>query len=548
MIKRRQWPLELEQFYREKGYWGISLDQAFSETVERSPEREAIRDSRGSVTFSELADASLRLARAFHELGIRSEDRVVVQLPDGRDFAAIHLALMRLRAVTVPVVPTYRAREVRSILTSSRAVGVITPGLFRGFDYGAMIEELRGDLPFLRWAVTTAESGNGPDLPLNQLLSSDPFAPDDYPSDKPQDDDILVLLSTAGSTGPSKGILRTHNSFLCHADTLARNLGYSSATTIANFCPLTHAAGLAVLYITLLKGASLAVMDRFEAARALDLIEAVKADVVASVPTQTIALLEGAKQRPASFHAVQKIHSGGGACPEAVKRQVLFDLEITFIDLYGMTEGVSATARPEDPPEKVIQTAGRPGRPEEEIRVLGEAGEGLPTGQVGEIVSLSPILFSGYFEDPASALEAHTADGWFRTGDLGFFDEEGYLHVVGRKKEVISRGSETFNPKEVEELLMKHPRIREVAVVGIPDERYGERACAFVETIDDDPFTLQEAARHLKTVGLASFKIPERVEKVQAGFPRTADGKIHKLELRKHLLQRIEQESDPLPQ
>ncbi|HJM43862.1 MAG: class I adenylate-forming enzyme family protein [Nitrospinota bacterium] len=535
MIERRRRPPHIERLYREKGYWGTTLDAAFAERLNRCPHREVLRDSRGGLTFAGLSEAALRLARALHDLGVGFEDRVVVQLPDGRDFAAVHLALARLRAITVPVVPTYRAREMKAILSSSGAVGVVTPGVFRGFDYAGMVEGLRGNLPSLRWAATAGEQAHENVLSLPGLLAADPLPRDAYPSGEPESGDVLVLLWTAGSTGPSKGILRTHDALLCHAATLARDLGYSAGTTIANFCPLTHVAGLVLLYIGFRQGSRLAVLERFEAERALDLIEETRAEVVAAVPTQTIALLEAAAGRPEALRSVRKIHSGGGACPGAVKRQILIDWGITFIDLYGMTEGVSATTRPEDPSEKVMTTSGKPGRSEEEMRILDAEGKPLPSGEAGEIVSLSPILFSGYFDDPKRTREAHTPEGWFRTGDLGYFDPEGYLHVVGRQKEIIRRGSETIHPKEVEELLMTHPRIGEVAVVGVPDERYGERACAFVKTVDGETLTLEEVIRRLETAGLARFKFPERVEMVLGNFPRTADGKIHKLVLRQGL-------------
>ncbi|MCL5026572.1 MAG: fatty acid--CoA ligase family protein, partial [Chloroflexi bacterium] len=306
--------------------------------------------------------------------------------------------------------------------------------------------------------------------------------------------------------------------------------------------PLTHVFGLVEgLYGPLTAGAALVLMDRFETADALRLIQQEEVTQALTVPALIVSLIHYPRLHEFNTSSLRVIITGGGPCPEEVIHQAKTLLGCEIISQYGMTEGTISTTALGDPPEVVSVTVGTPHCEGSEFKIVDGERRPVPQGLQGELAFRGPTMFSGYFEDPAETRASVDDEGWFYTGDLCFQDERGNLHIVGRKKDIIKRGGETIMPREIEELLFTHPKIMAAAVVGMPDPRLGERVCAYVVPNRGELITLHEIVRFLKKKGLATFKLPERLEIVSA-LPITPPSKVQKNILKEDIARKLEAE------
>ncbi|QNG39422.1 AMP-binding protein [Geodermatophilaceae bacterium NBWT11] len=498
--------------------------------AEADPEHAYVSDGTSSYSYGRFRDDAWALARSFVDLGVTAGDRVVVQLPNWNEFFLVYAALSRVGAITIPCVHVYRAGEVGFIVRDSGAVGLVTAGEFRGFDHAEMARAVAAESPGLRFRVVVRGTAAGA-LPLEELLSgSDAVLPDPTPAD-----DRHLVLYSSGTEAQPKGCLHTWNtsSFLPKQAVVA--LGLTRDDVVFMPSPVTHALGLTLgVMAPTIAGAAVHLMDVFEPAAAIQRITEHGCTGTASPAAFIRMTLDAFDPAVHDLSGLRFWLTAGAPVPAALVTEsaAAFD-GCRVVSAYGSSEVMMATVcRPEDPIGRVATSDGSP-VPGVELRIVDPATEEeQPTGQDGEIRYRGPGRLLEYWNRPDLTAAATDGAGWWRTGDLGRLDDEGYLRVTGRLKDVIIRGGHNISARQVEEALLQHPAVSDVSVIGLPDARLGEKVCAVLVTRDGSQLTLDEVRHHLvDTCRLAVWKTPEQIEFVTA-MPVTATGKTQKYALR----------------
>lgn len=517
--------------FRKAGYWhDETLPQVIDRWADDDPSRPYLSDGVGALTYGEFREKAWTLAGALAARGVAPGDRVAVQLPNWNEFFLVYAACARLGAVTIPVVSIYRAAEVGFIVENSAAVALVTCGEFRGFDHAAMAAEVAtaGGVPLLRIVVRGSAPGA---VTLDELLS-DEHDPTPLPSPTSADDRHLILYSSGTESRP-KGCLHTWNTSSFLPKQAVAALGMTRDDVMFMPSPVTHALGLTLgVMAPTLAGASVHLLDVFAPGTALERIAEYGCTGTAS-PAPFIRMMLDAFD--GDVHDVSRLRfwlTAGAPIPAALVEEAVEKFAgCRVVSAYGSSEVMMATVcRPDDPVERVASSDGGP-VPGVEIRIVGADEATVPTGQDGEIRYRGPGRLLEYWDRPDLTAAAVDDEGWWRTGDLGKVDHTGYLRVTGRIKDIIIRGGFNISAREVEEALLTHPAIKAVAVIGVRDERLGERACAVIEAEGVAP-TVEDLRDFLVGErGMATAKVPERIELVTE-WPTTATGKVQKFLLR----------------
>jgi acyl-CoA synthetase (AMP-forming)/AMP-acid ligase II len=500
-----------------------SLWQLVERRASATPSELFAADDRGrTLDFKGYVRAAERTAAWLHEIGIRSESRVSWMLPTRLEAMVLMGALARLDAIQNPMLPAYRDKETRFVLHQTRAELFIVPSSWRGFDYRAMAEGIAAELGGIR--VFAAEL----ELPSRDPATLPPAPPSTGEATR-------WIYYTSGTTSDPKGAKHSDRTLLSAAAGLARALELRIDDRAAVVFPFTHVGGALWLMANLMSGGAGIAVEMFDPHKAIDLLSELGVTHAGAGTVFHQAYLEAQRTRgPAPIFPRLRGCPGGGA-PKPPKLH--FDLKAELggsgiVSGYGLTECPAITMNAlHDADEKLALTEGRKTLPATEIRVVTLDGRRARPAEEGEIRVAAPQLFSGYV-DPALDADAFDADGFFRTGDLGKLDEDGYLTITGRIKDVIIRKGENISAKEIEDLLYTHSKVKEVAVIGVPDERLGERCAAIiVPRREGDPLGFEEMKAFLKDKGLMTQKIPEQLEHISE-LPRNAVGKIQKNALR----------------
>jgi acyl-CoA synthetase (AMP-forming)/AMP-acid ligase II len=527
--------------YRDAGWWTETTTvDMLDDCAREQPDRLAIADPRIRLTYAEYARRSERLASHFIRLGLTSNDVVALQLPNWSEFAIVVNAAMLAGIPFCQVHSDFRSREIEFVLRYAGAAVFICPVAFRRFDYLAMITDLRSALPALCHVMAV-----GPDVPhrvfdLRAYLDND--APLEVPNEtlrarRPHGDDLARVAFTSGTTGDPKAVLHLHNTTNSAVRFANRGHGITRDSIVLVFLPAGMNWGLLNVLQALEAGCTLIMQDVFDAVTAMRLIERERVTYFCCAPAHLVAMLNSPELDRFDLSSLQTVVTGGASCPIEVIRAFRAHLRGDLLELYGMLEtGFQSWTRPTDDVEAVCGTVGRP-IAEVQSKVLDDNDQECPPGGVGEILSRGPSITIGYYDNPDANARSFTADGWFRTGDLGMFDEHGLLRIVGRKKEMIIRGGANIYPREIEEVLYQHPDIMDAAVIGIPDARLGERTCACVVPRSGRTLDFDTVVDFLRPK-IATYKLPEIVE-VLPDLPRTPTGKIQKEPLRAMILRRL---------
>ncbi len=476
-------------------------------------------------SFEAYRNACLRCAAGLHELGIGEGSAVSWILPSWIEAIVLVGALSRIGAVQNPILPIYRYREVAFAARQSKAELLVVPGVFRGFDYAAMAHEVAAEQAQLEVLVVD-----------RALPDADPQSLPAYSSASGEDAPIRWLFYTSGTTADPKGALHTDATIMAAARGLARVLALQQDDRIALVFPFTHVGGAGWLIAGLLVGAAQIAVAVFDPKSTIPLLARHGVTQATAGTAFHQAYLDAQRTNPETplFPRIRAFPGGGAPKPPKLHHDIKREMGgAGIVSGYGLTEcPIVAMNRVDDPDEKLAHTEGRENPLDEmKIRIVRLDGERAATGEEGEIRVNGPQLCKGYLD--ASLDEAAFDDeGFFRTGDLGHLDREGFLTITGRLKDVIIRKGENISAKEVEDLLYQHPKVADVAVIGLPDPRSGERCCAVVADRDPTvPLAFEEMAAFLKDQGLMVQKIPEQLEHL-AEIPRNPTGKILKHELR----------------
>jgi cyclohexanecarboxylate-CoA ligase len=503
--------------------------------VARTPDKTAIvavRSESGQETrliYRELDRLSDLAALGLEERGVGHGDVVSFQLPNGWEFSVLHLACLKLGAVSNPLMHIFRERELGFMLRLAESKVLVVPARFRGVDHPAIVAGLRASLPALRHVLVTGGQG---EEAFEALLA--PKAGEAGRARLRQrrlgPDDVVQLLYTSGTTGEPKGVMHTSNTMLSNLVPFAERLHLGPQDVIHMPSPMAHQLGFMYgLVLPVMLGATAVLQDIFAAPEMARQIVHEGATFTMGATPFLNDLADHVERSGSATPSLRVFVSAGAPIPRALVSKARRALGAAIISAWGMSEnGAVTTTRPEDPEEKTTGTDGCP-LPGMEVCVVDADGRPAPVGQDGELHVRGCSNFVGYWKRPD--LGRPDPEGWFDTGDIARMDADGYIRIAGRSKDIIIRGGENIPVVEVEGLLFKHPAISAVAVVGYPDPRLGERACAFVKLRDGASFSLADMVAFLKAERMAPHYIPERLE-IMDELPQTASGKLQKFKLR----------------
>ncbi|GGC99665.1 short chain acyl-CoA synthetase [Tersicoccus solisilvae] len=532
-------PAEADHF-RAAGYWkNRLLIDYLDDAVRARPDAVANIDTAGSRTYGEFGRLVDDAAAGLLDLGVRAGDTVSIQLPNRHEWIVAHLAAQRVGAVTNPLVPIFRDREIGYMAARARTKVIFVPAEHRKFDHVAMVERLRGDLPELTHCVVVGETADRPGyLTWDALLQrgrARGITADEAAARRPDPDDLALIMFTSGTTGSPKGVMHAHNTVLAGSLPWPDRLGMDETAVIHMASTFSHLTGyLYGVALPLMLGATGVFQEVWNAAEFLRLVEqhGIQHTSGATPFLQDLLDADGLAEHDTS--SLARFCCMGAPIPGAVLRRAKEVLPgLSVFGGWGQTECCLVTmGSPADPEEKILGSDGRP-LPGMELRIVDLAGRPSPAGEEGRIQVRGAFLFRGYLEQ-LDATRADLHDGWFDTGDLGTMDEDGYVRLAGRTKDIIIRGGENIPVAYVENILYEHPRITGVALVAVPHPRLQEIGGVVVQLRDPEPFTLADLRRFLEQKGLAKPYWPE-ILKVVDDFPRTASGKIQKFKIRQEL-------------
>lgn len=526
------------------GLWdGTRVDSHLRTAAARHPDRRALVDRAGEWTYGALDREVDRWAAALRRHGVRPGDAVSWQLPNWSEAVALHQATLRVGAVSNPIIPIYRHSEVTFILRQARSEIFFVPATFRGFDFPTMVAEIRGELPDLATVVVVGDPAPAGTVGLDEFLAvTEPAAPTGAPSSGADEADeadgadaVALLLYTSGTTSSPKGALHTHDTLDYENRSMIEFFGLTDADVVFMPSPVTHITGLLYgLQLPFMIGGAVVFLDVWEPGVGLELIERHGCTFTVAATPFLHGLVHHPSRTPGATRSLRTFACGGADVPPDLVRRATDDLGCVVSRVYGSTEFPTATSsNRSDPPAKRAHTDGR-AIGAAQVSVVDDDGLPVPAGEPGHLLVRGPELFVGYLDESLDA-EAFTPDGWFRTGDRAIVDDEGYLEITGRQKDIIVRGGENISAKEIEDLLFEHPKVADVAVVAVPDPVLVERACAVVvpqagAEVELDELTSWLAEHHR----IAVQKLPERLQLMDE-LPRTASGKVQKFKLRDRL-------------
>jgi acyl-CoA synthetase (AMP-forming)/AMP-acid ligase II len=521
--------------WRARRWW---KDQTFAEILEMrarsTPQREALSDARRRITYGGLWSEVRRFAEFLRRQGVTRGDVVTLQLPNRIEFPVVFFSLELIGAVANKISADFRAVEVEYILKFSRSKAYVSAATFKGFDYLAMIRDLRPRLPDLSLVICVDEVDAADVVSFAKVVDETPEI-DEARRVTMSPLDVMRMCFTSGTTGNPKGVLHCFNTTLTTCETFNRELAVTERDVMLDYLPVGLNWGYMTLVQSAMAGARVVLMERFSAEDALAIIERERVTYIPTAPASIVAMLNSPSLAQRDLSSLRIVITGGAsAAVETIKAFQAAVPHAKLIELYGMLEtGYHCFTRLTDDPLKVNGTVGHCVE-EMGLRIIDDDGHDVPPGEVGEIAAVGPSVHLGYLDNPAANRDAFTADGWFRTGDLGkYADAEGNVRIAGRKKEIINRGGKKYFPREIEELLYQHPKIVQAAVVGAPDPRLGEKNCLCAIVKPGTTLALDEVVSFLKG-RVADYKLPEALV-VMSDFPMTPTGKIRRPELVKRV-------------
>ncbi|MDU9724436.1 medium-chain fatty-acid--CoA ligase [Escherichia coli] len=528
--------------YRQQGLWGdASLADYWQQTARAMPDKIAVVDNHGaSYTYSALDHAASCLANWMLAKGIESGDRIAFQLPGWCEFTVIYLACLKIGAVSVPLLPSWREAELVWVLNKCQAKMFFAPTLFKQTRPVDLILPLQNQLPQLQQIVGVDKLA-----PATSSLSLSQIIADNTPlttAITTHGDELAAVLFTSGTEGLPKGVMLTHNNILASERTYCARLNLTWQDVFMMPAPLGHATGfLHGVTAPFLIGARSVLLDIFTPDACLALLEQQRCTCMLGATPFVYDLLNVLEKQPADLSALRFFLCGGTTIPKKVARECQ-QLGIKLLSVYGSTESSPhAVVNLDDPLSRFMHTDGYAAAGVE-IKVVDDARKTLPPGCEGEEASRGPNVFMGYFDEPELTARALDEEGWYYSGDLCRMDEAGYIKITGRKKDIIVRGGENISSREVEDILLQHPKIHDACVVAMPDERLGERSCAYVVLkAPHHSLSLEEVVAFFSRKRVAKYKYPEHIVVIEK-LPRTASGKIQKFLLRKDIMRRLTQD------
>ena len=527
-------PPEFAKRYRERGYWADkSLAEEFDAVFKRFANRTALIDRDKSITYTELDRLSTNLALHLLEAGFAPLDRVVVQLPNVAEFVILYFALQKIGCIPIAALVTHRFAEISQFVELSGAKACVIPERHGDCDYAEIVNRVRKQSPTLKYGILLGERREG-FLSLSNLIATPAKLPASVLSELHFDPtDPAVFQLSGGTTGIPKLIPRTHSDYAYNSKVAASVCGVSADSILLIVLPIAHNLPLACPGIQgfMFHGGSVEVSMSARPEDMCALIEKHRVTHVKVVPALLIRLLNDPAVKKYDLSSLRYIQSGGQRLQPEVRLLTRKLIPSAFVqENFGMSEGLLMFVRIDDPEDVRLETVGRPVSPDDEVRILDDDDNEVSFGEVGELCCRGPYTLRGYFGVPEYNARTFTSDGFYRSGDLMRQHPSGNYMVEGRKKDLINRGGEKISAEEVENLILSHPAVKNVACIAVPDPDLGERMCACVLLKDDADLRFEALKTFLMGKEIAKYKLPERLE-ILEDFPLSTFGKVSKKKL-----------------
>lgn len=529
-----------------------TIGEVFNQTVARYGEGEAlvVRHQSLRYTWQQLAESVDLHARALLALGLKTGDRLGVWAPNCAQWCISQFASAKIGVILVNINPAYRVCELEYVLKQSGCQWLVCAGAFKTSDYHAMLQALAPELaeqsighlqskrlPDLRGVISLDSQPPSGFLPWSQLAALGAAVTPEQLAERQsslQPDQPVNIQYTSGTTGFPKGATLSHHNILNNGYMVGESLGLTAGDRLVIPVPLYHCFGMVMGNLGCMTHGSTMIYpnDAFDPLLTLQAVAEEKATALYGVPTMFIALLDQPQRGDFDVSSLRTGIMAGATCPIEVMRRVINEMHMAEVQIaYGMTETspVSLQTGPSDELELRVTTVGRT-QPQLESKIIDEAGNIVPRGAIGELCTRGYSVMLGYWNNPKGTTDAIDPDGWMHTGDLATMDEQGYVRIVGRNKDMIIRGGENIYPRELEEFFFTHPAVADVQVVGIPCSRYGEEIVAWIKFHPGHSASEQELQAWCKE-RIAHFKTPRHFKFVEE-FPMTVTGKIQKFRMR----------------
>jgi 2,3-dihydroxybenzoate-AMP ligase len=524
-------PPEFQRRFRAKGYWqDKSLAQEFAAVFAKHASRVLLIDGERKYTYRDIDRITDNLALNLLDLGLKPLDRVVPTLPNVAEFVLLYFALQKIGAIPIAALVTHRFLEINQFVQLSGATTCVYPEAQADFRFGPTIERVQQENPSLRFRIVLGNPGAG-EVSLAELIERPAKLP---PSElgriaiDPTDPAVFQL--SGGTTGIPKLIPRTHNDYAYNSKTAAQVCGVTGDTVMLIALPIAHNLPLACPGVqgAAFNGATVVLSSTTRPVDVFALIQRHRVTHLKVVPAFLIRLINDPSIGEYDLSSLRLIQSGGQRMQPEVRLRTHQLIPSAFVqENFGMSEGLLMFVRLDDPDDVKLETCGRPICPDDEVRLIDDEGREVPAGEVGELSCRGPYTLRGYFGVPEYNARQFTPDGFYRSGDLMRLHPSGNYIVEGRKKDLINRGGEKISAEEVENLILMHPAIQNVACVPMPDPNLGEKMCAFVVLRKGRSLTLKDLVAFLLEKEIAKFKLPERLETVP-DFPVSTFGKVSK--------------------
>jgi fatty-acyl-CoA synthase len=511
---------------------GVNLDRTAASFPDRDAVVELATDTR--LTYREFVERVNALARGLLDAGLIKGDRVGIWAPNQLGWTLLQFATAKIGVILVTINPAYRTHELEYVLNQSGVRMLVAAAAFKTSDYAGMITQVRPNCPDLEqvvllgspeWeALTSAEGRTATEADVEAVGAT--LSPDDP----------INIQYTSGTTGSPKGATLSHHNILNNGFFVGELCGYTELDRVCIPVPFYHCFGMVMgnLGATSHGAAMIIPAPSFDPALTLLAVQQERCTSLYGVPTMFIAELALADFDSYDLSSLRTGIMAGSLCPEEVMKQVIDRMGMTQVtNCYGMTETspVSCQTRMDDSFERRVSTVGRVG-PHLEVKIVDpETGLTVPRGETGELCTRGYSVMLGYWRQEDKTAEVIDAARWMHTGDLGVMDEDSYLNITGRIKDMVIRGGENIYPREIEDFLYTHPDVQDVQVIGVPDERYGEELCAWIQMREGAEELTTEAVREFAAGRLSHYKIPRYVH-IVTEFPMTVTGKIRKVEMR----------------
>lgn len=538
---------DIEEFNRRRWWLGMTWGDLFDKHTDIYPDKIGLVDDTGRWTNTELRREVEKFAASLMKLGVKPEDRVLLQLPNWHEFVFSFLAIQKIGGIVVLLIPRHSQMEISHIAKQTGATAWILPKQYGKIAYQPVIDGVLKENPQITTIIQARTSGDTQYLDIDRLVVEGELTPENLSAldeRRPNPDEVCQILPTGGTTGMPKLSPRTHNCYINNIEYHTYRWELTVHDTIMLITPLGHSLALDWgMGAALLTHARLVLLD---SVKGEDICEWIQREKVTAIPTVPALIARVVQVQMDGIYkydldSLKKLSVGGAPSTHDLLKTVSEELGCQFINGFGSVEGACLATKLGDSIELASGSVGKPICPYDKMKVVDPDDNEVPVGVDGELVSKGPGIFTGYLHSAEDRAKMFTKDGFFRSGDQARKDEFGNIWITGRIKDIIIRGGDNISAVEIENLMSGHPSIVDSAVVGMPDKILGERICAYVVTKPGAMLTLEELVSFLKSKGASMLQLPERIETIEE-LPMTKVGKVDKKLLREEIKKKLEHE------